>query len=72
MEPLPTHTTGEVHPSNRVKGLVKMLNPEFNPEHYEDAQFLGRGTCTVSQVFYTSPSHRAAGRRAAPSPSTAA
>ena len=43
-------------PSNRVKGLVKMLNPEFNPEHYEDAQFLGRGTCTVSQIFYTSPS----------------
>ena len=43
-------------PSNEVKGLVKMLNPEFNPEHYEDAQFLGRGTCTVSQVFYTSPS----------------
>ena len=43
-------------PSNQVKGLVKMLNPEFNPEHYEDAQFLGRGTCTTSQIFYTSPS----------------
>ena len=43
-------------PSNRVRGLVKMLNPAFNPEHYEDAQFLGRGTCTVSQIFYTSPS----------------
>ncbi len=43
-------------PSNRIRGLVKMLNPEFNPEHYEDAQFLGRGTCTVSEVFYTSPS----------------
>ena len=43
-------------PSNTVKGLVKMLNPEFNPEHYEDAQFLGRGTCTTSQIFYTSPS----------------
>ena len=42
--------------SYEVKGLVKMLNPEFNPEHYEDAQFLGRGTCTVSQIFYTSPS----------------
>ena len=34
-------------PSNTVKGLVKMLNPAFNPQHYEDAQFLGRGTCTV-------------------------
>ena len=42
--------------SNEIKGLVKMLNPEFNPEHAEDAQFLGRGTCTVSQIFYTSPS----------------
>ncbi len=43
-------------PSNEVKGLVKMLNEEFNPEHAEDARFLGRGTCTVSQIFYTSPS----------------
>ena len=43
-------------PSNEIKGLVKMLNPEFNPEHAEDAQFLGRGTCTTSQIFYTSPS----------------
>ncbi len=43
-------------PSNAVKGLVKMLNPAFNPGHYEDAQFLGRGTCTTSQIFYTSPS----------------
>ena len=23
-------------PSNKVKGLVKMLNPEYNPEHYEE------------------------------------
>ena len=38
-------------PSNEIKGLVKMLNPEFNPEHAEDAQFLGRGTCTVSQLW---------------------
>ena len=43
-------------PSNTVKGLVKMLNEEFNPQHYEDARFLGRGTCTTSQIFYTSPS----------------
>ena len=33
-----------------------MLDPKYNPEHYEDARFLGRGTCTVSQIFYTSPS----------------
>ena len=39
-----------------IKGLVKMLDAKYNPEHYEDARFLGRGTCTVSQIFYTSPS----------------
>ena len=43
-------------PEDEIKGLVKMLDPEFNPEHYEDARFLGRGTCAVSQIFYTSPS----------------
>ena len=42
--------------NDEIKGLVKMLEPAFNPEHYEDARFLGRGTCTVSQIFYTSPS----------------
>ena len=39
-----------------IKGLVKMLDPKYNPEHYEDARFLGRGTVTTSQIFYTSPS----------------
>ena len=39
-----------------IKGLVKMLDPKYNPEHWEDARFLGRGTCTTSQIFYTSPS----------------
>ena len=42
--------------STDIKGLVKMLEPKYNPDHYEDARFLGRGTCTVSQIFYTSPS----------------
>ncbi len=42
--------------STEIRGLVKMLDPKYNPDHYEDARFLGRGTCTVSQVFYTSPS----------------
>ena len=42
--------------STEIKGLVKMLNPKYNPDHYEDARFLGRGTCTTSQIFYTSPS----------------
>ena len=42
--------------STEINGLVKMLDPKFNPDHYEDAQFLSRGTCTVSEIFYTSPS----------------
>ena len=41
---------------DEIKGLVKMLDPKYNPEHFEDARFLGRGTCTTSQIFYTSPS----------------
>ena len=41
---------------DEIKGLVKMLEPEYNPEHYEDARFLGRGTITCSQIFYTSRS----------------
>ena len=42
--------------STVIPGLVKMLDPKVNPEHYEDARFLGRGTCTVSQIYFTSPS----------------
>ena len=42
--------------STAVKGLVKMLDPKYNPDHWEDARFLGRGTCTVSQIYFTSPS----------------
>ena len=40
---------------NEIKGLVKMLDKKYNPE-WEEANFLGRGTVTVSQIFYTSPS----------------
>ncbi|MBR6119486.1 MAG: YgeY family selenium metabolism-linked hydrolase [Oscillospiraceae bacterium] len=40
----------------QIKGLVKMLDPKYNPEHWQDARFLGRGTCTTSQIFYSSPS----------------
>lgn len=39
-----------------IKGLAKMLDQRYNPAHWEDARFLGRGTCTTSQIFYTSPS----------------
>lgn len=42
--------------STAIRGLVKMLDKKCNPEHYEEANFLGRGTVTVSQIFYTSPS----------------
>ena len=42
--------------STAIRGLVKMLDPKYNPDHYEDARFLGRGTCTVSQIYFTSPS----------------
>lgn len=32
-----------------------MLNPKYNKE-WKEARFLGRGTVTASQVFYSSPS----------------
>ncbi|MBP1919215.1 YgeY family selenium metabolism-linked hydrolase [Youngiibacter multivorans] len=38
-----------------IKGLVKMLDEKFNPQ-YKEANFLGRGTVTTSQIFFTSPS----------------
>ncbi|MDL2250203.1 putative selenium metabolism hydrolase [Lachnospiraceae bacterium PF1-21] len=38
-----------------IKGLVKMLNPKYN-KGYEEARFLGKGTITASEIFYTSPS----------------
>ena len=41
--------------STAIKGLVKMLNPKFNPE-WKEARFLGRGTVTASEIFFTSPS----------------
>lgn len=42
-------TTGE------IKGLVKMLDKEYNPQ-WQEANFLGRGTITASEIFFTSPS----------------
>jgi len=38
-----------------VKGLAKMLNEKYNPQ-WKEAIFLGRGTVTVSEIFFTSPS----------------
>ena len=40
---------------NEVKGLVKMLDEKYNPE-WKEANFLGRGTVTTSEIFFTSPS----------------
>ena len=41
--------------TRKLKGLVKMLDEKYNPE-YKEANFLGRGTVTVSEIFFTSPS----------------
>jgi len=38
-----------------IKGLVKMLDEKFNPQ-WKEARFLGRGTITTSEIFFTSPS----------------
>jgi putative selenium metabolism hydrolase len=38
-----------------IKGLVKMLDEKYNKE-WEEARFLGRGTVTTSEIFFTSPS----------------
>jgi putative selenium metabolism hydrolase len=42
--------------STAIKGLVKMLDEKYNSEHWKDARFLGRGTVTASEIFFTSPS----------------
>jgi putative selenium metabolism hydrolase len=39
----------------QIKGLIKMLDEKYNPQ-WEEARFLGRGTVTTSEIFYTSPS----------------
>ncbi len=39
----------------QIKGLVKMLEQSFNPD-WKEARFLGKGTITVSEIFFTSPS----------------
>lgn len=41
--------------STEIKGLVKMLDEKYNKD-WEEARFLGKGTVTVSEIFYTSPS----------------
>lgn len=41
--------------TTEIKGLVKMLSEAYNPQ-YKEANFLGRGTITTSEIFFTSPS----------------
>lgn len=41
--------------STQIRGLVKMLDPKYNSE-WQEARFLGQGTVTTSQIFYSSPS----------------
>ncbi|MCI1208167.1 MAG: YgeY family selenium metabolism-linked hydrolase [Treponema sp.] len=41
--------------STEIRGLVKMLDEKYNPE-WKEARFLGRGTVTTSEIFFTSPS----------------
>lgn len=38
-----------------IRGLVKMLDESHNPQ-WKEANFLGKGTITVSEIFFTSPS----------------
>ncbi|MBE6053234.1 MAG: YgeY family selenium metabolism-linked hydrolase [Clostridium sartagoforme] len=38
-----------------IKGLVKMLDEKYNSK-WKEANFLGRGTVTTSEIFFTSPS----------------
>ncbi|MDU5105338.1 MULTISPECIES: YgeY family selenium metabolism-linked hydrolase [unclassified Clostridium] len=38
-----------------IKGLVKMLDEKYNVE-WKEANFLGKGTVTTSEIFFTSPS----------------
>ncbi|MFV0411825.1 MAG: M20/M25/M40 family metallo-hydrolase, partial [Oscillospiraceae bacterium] len=41
--------------STQIRGLVKMLDKKYNPQ-WKEANFLGRGTVTASEIFFTSPS----------------
>lgn len=42
--------------STSIIGLEKMLHEKWNPEHWKEARFLGRGTVTTSQIYFSSPS----------------
>jgi len=41
--------------NEKIRGLAKMLDEKYNKE-WKEARFLGRGTVTTSEIFFTSPS----------------
>lgn len=41
--------------STEILGLERMLHEKWNPE-WQEARFLGRGTVTASQLYFSSPS----------------
>ena len=41
--------------STQIPGLVRMLDEKYNPE-WKEARFLGKGTITASQIYFSSPS----------------
>ncbi|MDC4185787.1 YgeY family selenium metabolism-linked hydrolase [Loigolactobacillus coryniformis] len=41
--------------STVIRGLSKMLDEKYNPQ-WQEARFLGRGSVTASQIFFSSPS----------------
>jgi len=45
----------DMNDSSEINGLTKMLSEKHNPQ-WKEACFLGRGTITASEIFYTSPS----------------
>ncbi len=45
----------DVTEDKEIKGLVKMLDEKYNPK-WKEANFLGKGTITTSEIFFTSPS----------------
>ncbi|HEY8892151.1 MAG TPA: YgeY family selenium metabolism-linked hydrolase [Clostridium sp.] len=47
--------TNDAADSTQIKGLAKMLDKKYNSK-FEEAKFLGRGTVTTSEIFFTSPS----------------
>ena len=45
----------DANDSTEIKGLVKMLDEKYNSQ-WKEARFLGQGTVTASEIFFTSPS----------------